>query len=415
MNRIVSLLVVALFTLSANAFADEAGQGCESVVADDGYRRVCVDARTDEVSIRLVRAVVGKDKSWFSNDRTVDMIIDGKIQKTDAHYNRTAAEMPVSFRARIGEYDAGTVVVPVDTQIVSPYRLSLGGHTTNLIELNFDFVNSSEPTALTRVISKLPQAIDGLPIPVGPFTPSFMSAASVVGSLVDAFLGDEEFDGDVSRQGRISMELNATGKCGRNGIYSGLYVFMKSYDQIEHEGIIKLSEIPHYCFVKFENMSPIFIEEKAGDGSCTYDQTKAVRLLNPHFSIMVSIANVASQDIQSRDILESTLKQVVAPEKAGWNTLGVNIDQHSLKAAYTSAEMKRLADGFEGNFYKLAETGAGSKSYPKWTDSQLYNQLVKTGVAAGGGGLSREISPLEIKLNSVSRCMGYGLEVYECF
>lgn len=405
-------------TIAMPANAQTLGQGYERVAVDDGRPRVCIDARTDHVSVRLERVVVAKSKGWFSSDSTVDVIVNGQITKRDASYNKSQAKMPMVFRADIDEYDGGTVVTSVSKVLLSKYPLSNGGSTVDLLEIDFSFVNASSPTTLTRIITSLPNAAQSLPIPVSPYSQAFISASKILSDVVDSAIQDEEFADDVVRERSLPLEFNETGQCGSNGAFAGSYTFFKNIDAPEQNGIIKTDDINKYCFIKFESSSAVFVEKKDAGGACTYQPDKASRLLNPHFTVVVSITNAGASPAQNREIVGS-----------GWslsrrNAAGTILNQttaydlFALKRAFNSAGLGDPKPSFAGDQYELVGGEVKYSPNPNFPPVEKFN-FTRAQLDANPKMFEdiseQKIDPEEIVLNSISRCTAYGVDVIECF
>ena len=416
MRRCASIFAVAALA-PMPAFAQDLGQGVETVAVDDGLRRICIDATTDRVSVRLDRIVVAKSKTWFTEDRAVDIVIDGKLAKRDNNFVVSHAEMPVVFRANIDEYESGTVVTPVQISLLSQFPLSLNDSTTSLLEIDFSFVNASESTVLTRVISQLPDAARGLPIPPTPYTEGFISVTSVLGGLLDTVLQDEDQQDSVSREGRISLEFNETGFCGRNGAYSGTYVFVKSFDGGEHGGVVSLDELQEYCFIKQEGISAVFIERRDMDGNCTYEYDQMMRLVNPHFTLVLSITNVTGDTPKDREVAESGMAirrstQDDSPQKVA------QIDELGLKKAFASAGREYAPTNLQEQSMQLA---AGQITYLPSEELFVKSSYILHQIPPVVTSETKEMLPItemttdEILLNSIARCSAYGIDAYQCF
>jgi len=422
------MLASALLLLPAPLHAQITGQGVERVLVDDGASQICVDARSDHVSVRLGRIVVEKSESWFSEDTAVDIVIDGKIEKRDASYNRNTAQMPVVFRADISEYDEGTIVTPIEIVLISKFPLTLSDQITNLFQIDFSFVNSAKPSTLSRVISRLPDAARGLPIPPSPYTQAFVNATSVLGGIVEAMLQDDDNKDDVARQGRISLEFNETGRCGRNGAFSGTYAFIKSYSRESGKGIISLNDIGKYCFIKFRDSSAVYFENRSSDGQCTYEKASAVRLLNPHFTLIVGITNDGGKLAQDRDVLESGMALVrqASAAPADQPKVVASVDDLSLSRTFgdlsRQLEFAELGDsGLEidggsitfmpnDKFVKVSDYNAQRLEYRDLNDPDKWPHRSDAPALNSG-----KITGNEINLNTLVRCSIYGLDVYECF
>ena len=414
-----TLLALGVISVVAQpVHAQSLGQGIERIAVDDGLPSVCINALTDHVSVRLDRVVVEKSKGWFTSDEAVDLVIDGKIEKRNANFETSQAKMPIVFRANIDEYHEGTVVTPVSIVLMSKYPLTLGGSTVNLLELDFSFINSSSPTLLTRLISRLPAAAQGLPIPPTPYSQAFVKASSVLGGVVDSILQDDDSKDDVTREGRIPLEFNETGQCGRNGAYSGTYTFIKEFEADAQPGVIKLDDIQNQCFIKFNNTNAIFVEKKGANGACTYAPANVSRLLNPHFTMIVSITNTGPEPTQDRQVLSSGLAVATAAAQPGGRLPAGVFDATAISRAFTAASLNVPADGYSGSLYQL-EGGAieytpdaATTSVEKFNFPQFL--LDSKSVSSSFIG-TQSIDSEEIILNSISRCGAYGVDVLECF
>lgn len=423
----IAVLGMALLCCGAfagHAHADALGQGVERVIVDDGLPLYCVNALEDHLSVRVQRVVVDKSKGWFSNDKAVDIVMGGKISKRNDLYEKSAVEMPVVFRANIKDYISGTVATPVDLSLVHNHPLALGGHVVNLVEIDFSFVNSSEPTILTRVLANLPNATRGLPIPPSPYTESFIEATEVLGNIINSVMGDDENDDDVSHEGRISLEFNETGKCGRNGTYAGTYLFVKSYGG-SGDGIVSLNELHEYCFfMDSSKTSVVYIERKSikEDGKCTFDPRNGARLVNPHFVILISIVNEFEETERQR--LESDMALALQEQADGQPQKVASVDGQALSWVYSEfgfdwKATSDFAQGDElGHFYATFDAAGGDIKYiadqatpPVALWHEWFNE---------GGKLDEEptlievVSGADIVLNTLARCAAHGLDVFEC-
>ena len=406
-NRII---IVGLLVLPSFASALANDQGIERVVLDDGRQRHCIDANEDRISVWLDRLVVDKSKSWLKEDTTVDIVVDGRMQKRDTNEQITSASSPVKFTANISEYAAGTVVVPSQIRFLSRFKLGRGNHITDLLELDFSFINRTDPTALSRVVSSLPDAAQGLPLPPTPYTEVFQQATETIGKMLGSFLTDEDNADDVSREGRISMEFNDTGLCGRNGTFAGSYLYIKFGEEIGSVAGTKLaiSDIGKYCYFVQQGISAVYISRKNNSGVCSYQAGQYSRLTNPHFVMRIAIA---SQVTNQRETVESPMALAAAAAKT---VVPLNFDQFT-----KSALAKRLG----------VETLAGMSDGTSMGSFSIENGSLTSSVSSD---LAPTVSPIEAGygtdidfivdtgrdsaiLTGLARCADRGIEVSTCF
>ena len=128
----------------------------------------------DEISVSVDRFVVAKKQrsffqEIFSSDNAVDIVLDVKIEGTAEDDPSFRNSMPVVSHADFRNYTSETVVIPLSIALMSQFPLHRNGLTIRELQADFSFVNSKEPTLLSRVIAELPQAADGMRILAGPY------------------------------------------------------------------------------------------------------------------------------------------------------------------------------------------------------------------------------------------------------
>ena len=407
MNRL--FLIFGLLMLSSVVPAFASDQGIERVVLDDGLPRHCINAKEDRVSISLDRLVVNKSKNWIKEDSAVDIIVDGRMQKRGEDEQITSAESPVVFRANIAEYTKGTLVIPSTIRFISRFKLGRTDHVTDLIELDFSFVKRSDSTLLSKVLSSLPDAADGLPLPPTPYTEVFRQATQTIGNIMETLLADGENSDDVSREGRISMEFNTTGQCGRNGTFAGSYLYIKFSDANSNKkGVLDISNIGKYCYFSTKGVSTVYFSKKDGSGVCSYEGESSSRLSNPHFVIRIAIANQIDskrETVESPMSLEFANTKINIPIKFDEFTKSV-IDRRlgidAFSNAYDSVSFGAFAVDNENLRYEVSEALA-----PQISPTETWYETNSNFVVNPGSNSAI--------LTALARCADRGIEVSACF
>ncbi len=306
-------IALGLLTIAQMSYSDSLGQGYELVVVDDGEDRHCINAKKDHVSISIDRLVVPNKRdvlrALFATDNAVDIVLDVDIEgRRDADYRTYGYSIPIRDEKGIEASAPGTVVIPLSIALMSQYPLSREGHTVHRLGVEFSFINAADPTLLSMVLAELPDASRGAQIIGSQYTSYLGEVSSILSNIVDAIIRQRENRNAVRREGSLSFVFHK-GTCERQAAYSGTYLYVRSYDSGD-SGVVALDEIHNHCFAKLGESAAVYFERKAVNGECSYSDAALKRLVNPHFTVTVSITNEIED---SRDSIESK----IAKQRAG--------------------------------------------------------------------------------------------------
>lgn len=283
------IFIGTMLVIAQVSYGDNSAQGYEEIIVDDAEDRQCINAKKDRVSVSIDRLVVFKDARWFTADNAVDIVLDVGIDGRDESYLFYSYSVPIRYRAGIDDYDKGTVSIPISIALMTDYPLSRDGYVVHRFHIEFAFINSSDPTLLSHVFSKLPEATKGIQALGSPYVAAAGQLSEILGNVVDAIISDAESKGTANIDGNMDLVFFKT-ECQRKAAYSGTYLYLRSYNSSE-EGAVAFQDLHRYCYLKYPDADAIYITRRKADGDCTYSYDQRIRLLNPHFTITVSITS----------------------------------------------------------------------------------------------------------------------------
>ncbi|MCI0419555.1 MAG: hypothetical protein L0312_10085, partial [Acidobacteria bacterium] len=216
----------------------------------DGASSRCVNLATDRVWLLLRRLVTNKEKGWFTDDRSVGVLVNTTLEG----YTGSKTEkrvFPRMVESRIEDYESGNgVSIPIEFGILNSFLLRNGPDTYSSAEFDFAIVRKKKRTTWGHVLDALVSVTKKLPLPASPFTDGFGYFAEYANSAVERSIREESNAQNVIPQARIAQVFSLNGQCiqGDDFARTGTLAVIQAAAGSEDQGYVDIARHDRYNF-----------------------------------------------------------------------------------------------------------------------------------------------------------------------
>lgn len=261
----------AAIALASSAIAAEPTGAVVLRIPADNIPARCVNVSSDRVWLGLRRLVTNRDKAWFSEDRSVGVLMNTTLEGYSSEKTEKVS-FPRMIEASVKDYESGRgVSVPIEFQLLVGFQLQRGAESYTNIQLDFSIVRKKKRTSWGHVLNALADVTKRLPIPASPFGDGFKFFADYANSAVAQNIMDEEKESNLLKQAAFSLSFSPTGTCadGEDFSRTGTIAVVKAAAGSEEQGFVDITRITDYAWKA--SLSPAFTLSfcrKSRSGEC---------------------------------------------------------------------------------------------------------------------------------------------------
>jgi len=167
-DHTVRLLIVAASLALTSALASGANNnnGFETVriAAPGAYR--CINSKTDEITLSVLRVSVQKTSGFFVSDKTAGIAV---LSQLNADANTTPAKTPSVNMVDISGENNGQVLLPLEYSVANRLQLLQGTTQTTELLVSMYLEKTRGSTGFGDVLKAAGDLLGKLPIPANPF------------------------------------------------------------------------------------------------------------------------------------------------------------------------------------------------------------------------------------------------------
>jgi hypothetical protein len=275
-GRAATILVLVSLVLTTHSFAG--GNGGVPLRIRVGPSQECIDGRSDRIWVTMYRAVISKQKHFFSEESQAELIMTVHV-RTDPAISPSLS-FPLSAKVDIDNYSIGQVSLPVEYTIIDGLALKQteGGRAVYYKGFGIDatLVNLRAKNGLGTALDSLQKVTSSgkIPIPPNPYTAGVGYLMTFANDAIASDIAAKN-DNDKYVSESLTINVSPTGVCGPDGSPNQLFERTGVRAWLMGDGTKDASYVPidqsdNYCFAA--DIEPVFAVKatpKAGSVPCS--------------------------------------------------------------------------------------------------------------------------------------------------
>jgi len=244
--------------------------GATIIRIEDGVSSRCVNRNEDAIQIGLVGMKISKKKNWFKEQTQAGVQVGVRIEGMDAEYNTKATEFTQVYVVDVKEYDKGSILIPIEGNIVRYFPLQNKGVFYNGIDLSISLIQKKNDAPFGVAVKELVNFTKQFPLPTNPFDPAIKTLANFTSSLLSP--SNDEGNG-INRPAPVStinLPFSPVANCSENSFQEKTGVFAVIYGSSEtaEEGYVDIYKTTDYAFkLQTKPSRAILVAKKDAQGN----------------------------------------------------------------------------------------------------------------------------------------------------
>jgi len=266
---ISTTILILTLGLATNSFGQN--PGATIVRIEDGGKTRCINRNSDAVQIGFVGMKIDKKKNCFQQQTQAGIIVGIRVEGMDAEYNTKATEFTQVYVVDVKEYDKGSILLPIEGNIIRYFPLQNEGTFYNGIDLSVTLIQQKDNTSFGVVVKELANLTKQFPFPTTPFDPEIKMLADFTSKIISPS-NDEGNKINRIPVSTINLPFSPNGNCAGNSFQekTGVFSVIFGSENGGAEGYVDINKTSDYIF-KFQT-SPsraILVCKKDNQGKCT--------------------------------------------------------------------------------------------------------------------------------------------------
>jgi hypothetical protein len=267
-RKIFGILILSV-GLTINCFAQK--PGATIVRIDDGVTTRCINRNSDAVQIGFAGMKIDKKKNWFQQQTQAGIQVGVRVEGMDAEYNTKATEFTQIYVVDVKEYDKGSILLPIEGNIVRYFPLQNKGTFYNGIDLAVTLIQKKDNTSFGVVVKELASMTKQFPFPTTPFDPGIKMLADFTSKIISP---SNDEDNKINRipASTINLPFSPNGNCNENSFQekTGVFSVVFGSENVDAEGYVDINKTSDYLFkLQTSPSRAILVCKKDAQGKCT--------------------------------------------------------------------------------------------------------------------------------------------------
>ncbi|TAL70137.1 MAG: hypothetical protein EPN82_05860 [Bacteroidetes bacterium] len=153
--------------------------GAIIVRIEDGITSRCIKRNEVAIQIGLVGMKIFKNKGWFKEQTQAGVQVAVKIEGMDTDYNTKATEFTQIYLVDVKEYDKGSIIIPIEGNIIGYFPLQNKGNFFNNIVLSISLLQRKDDAPFGVVVKELVNFTKQYPFTTNPFNSEIKMLANL--------------------------------------------------------------------------------------------------------------------------------------------------------------------------------------------------------------------------------------------
>jgi hypothetical protein len=171
----------------------------------------------------------------------------------------------------VKEYDKGSILLPIEGNIIRYFPLQNKGTFYNGIDLSITLVQKKDNTTFGVVVKELASMTKQFPFPTTPFDPGIKMLADFTSKIISP---SNDGDNKINRIpiSTINLPFSPDGKCSENSFQekTGVFSVIFGNENIGVEGYVDINKTSDYLFkLQTSPSRAILVCKKDAQGKCT--------------------------------------------------------------------------------------------------------------------------------------------------
>src|SRR5262249_25991837 len=176
------------------------GRGSTIYRIDDGLRSTCINGATDRLTFGIIKFVLKKEASWFSEDKTATLYLNVTLRGATDGVNQDPVSIAKTVKADLSSFDANNLAnIAYEDDIIESFLLKNEKNAFTSTAVGVSLIKQKGDSEATSILKSLVNSANSISIPSNPYSAGFKLASTYVSSvlnpLVDAAQKDETLFG----------------------------------------------------------------------------------------------------------------------------------------------------------------------------------------------------------------------------
>jgi hypothetical protein len=268
------------------------GQGSAIFRIDDGTTPTCIDRNTDRVTFGMIKFVLTKESSWFSEDRTATLYLNVTIRGASDGTSQDPVSVAKTVKADLTSFDTNNLAnIAYEDDIIEAIVLKndKDKNVFTSMAVGVALIKQKGDSEATTVLKGLVNAANSISIPSNPYSAGFKLASTYVSSVLNPLVDAAQKDETVFGGQQITMRFSSSSTCGTGDQKTGTILVVYSVNDLTKPGTIDIGNVGAYCDIKVFNGQTFDAQVKAKSAASGCDDTSGyVTLQNPYVAFFVN-------------------------------------------------------------------------------------------------------------------------------
>lgn len=224
--------------------------GATIIRIEDGVSSRCVNRNEDAIQIGLVGMKISKKKNWFKEQTQAGVQVGVRIEGMDAEYNTKATEFTQVYVVDVKEYDKGSILLPIEGNIVRYFPLQNKGVFFNGIDLSISLMQRKDDAPFGIVVKELVNFTKQFPLPTNPFDPAIKTLANFTSNLLSPANDEGNKINRPAPVSTINLPFSPIANCSENSFQekTGVFAVIYGSNEVTEEGYVDINKTTDYAY-----------------------------------------------------------------------------------------------------------------------------------------------------------------------